>query len=124
MERRREAVKRDHPALSVARQCRLVNLNRSSLYYQAKGISDNDLVLMKLIDHQYLTTPYYGARKIAVELKRQAGLTVNRKRVRRLMQLMGIRALYRHPRTSIPATGHKVYPYLLRDLAITRPNQV
>ena len=79
---------------------------------------------MKLIDRQYLTTPFYGARKIAVELKRQAGLTVNRKRVRRLMQLMGLRAIYRRPRTSIPATGHKVYPYLLRELEITRPNQV
>ena len=79
---------------------------------------------MNLIDHQYLVTPFYGARKMAVELKKQAGLPVNRKRVRRLMQLMGIRAVYRRPRTSKPAPGHKVYPYLLRDLKITRPNQV
>jgi len=79
---------------------------------------------MKLIDRQYLATPFYGARKMAVELTNQAGLPVNRKRVRRLMQLMGIRALYRCPRTSKPAQGHKVYPYLLRDLKITRPNQV
>lgn len=79
---------------------------------------------MNLIDRQYLVTPFYGARKMAVELTKQTGLSVNRKRVRRLMQLMGIRALYRRPRTSKPAPGHNVYPYLLRDLKITRPNQV
>ena len=81
-------------------------------------------MLMKLIDRQYLATPFYGARKIAVALKQHAGLTVNRKRVRRLMQLMGIRAVYQRPRTSKSALGHTVYPYLLRDLKITRPNQV
>jgi len=80
--------------------------------------------LMKLIDRQYLETPFYGARKIAVWLKKQKGLSVNRKRVQRLMQRMGIRAVYRRPRTSKPAPGHKVYPYLLRDLKITRPNHV
>lgn len=79
---------------------------------------------MNLIDRQYLVTPFYGARKMAVELTKQTGLSVNRKRVRRLMQLMGIRALYRRPRTSKPAPGHNVYPYLLRDLKITRSNQV
>ncbi len=79
---------------------------------------------MKLIDRQYLATPFYGARKIAVVLKKQSGLTVNRKRVRRLMKFMGIRAVYRRPRTSKPAPEHEVYPYLLRDLKITRPNQV
>jgi putative transposase len=108
----------------VARQCHLLGINRSGLYYQPKGDSDEDLVLMKLIDHQYLETPFYGARKIAVWLKKQKGISVNRKRVRRLMQRMGIRAVYRRPRTSKPAPGHKVYPYLLRDLKITRPNQV
>jgi len=81
-------------------------------------------MLMKLIDRQYLATPFYGARKIAVVLKKQSGLAVNRKHVRRLMQLMGIRAIYRRPRTSKPAPEHEVYPYLLRDLKITRPNQV
>lgn len=78
---------------------------------------------MKLIDRQYLATPFYGARKMAVWLKSQ-GHTVNRKRVRRLMRLMGIRAIYRHPRTSQPAPGHKIYPYLLGGMAITGPNQV
>jgi len=81
-------------------------------------------MLMKLIDRQYLATPFYGARKIAVELKKQKGFAVNRKRVRRLMQFMGIRAVYRRPRTTKPALENKVYPYLLRDLGITRPNQV
>ena len=101
-----------------------MGINRSGLYYQPKGDSDEDIVLMKLIDRQYLATPFYGARKIAVELKRQKGFPINRKRVRRLMQRMEIRAVYRRPRTTKPAPGHKIYPYLLRDLKITRPNQV
>jgi putative transposase len=117
-------VNRRHLSLSVVKQCHLLDINRSGLYYQPKGHSDEDLVLMKLIDRQYLATPFYGARKIVVELKKQEGLTVNRKRVRRLMQFMGIRALYQRPRTSKPAPEHEVYPYLLRDLKITRPNQV
>jgi len=78
---------------------------------------------MKLIDRQYLATPFYGARKIAAWLKGQ-NYSVNRKRVRRLMQLMGLKAVYRRPRTSQPAPGHKIYPYLLDGLRITRPNQV
>jgi len=108
----------------VAKQCQLLDINRTGLYYQPKGHSDEELTLMSLIDRQYLVTPFYGARKMAVELTKQTGLPVNRKRVRRLMQLMGIRAVYRRPRTSQPAPGHNVYPYLLRDLKITRPNQV
>jgi len=78
---------------------------------------------MKLIDRQYLATPFYGARKIAVWLKTQ-GQRVNRKRVRRLMGIMGLKAIYRRPRTSVPAPGHKTYPYLLKGMKITRPNQV
>ena len=78
---------------------------------------------MKLIDRQYLATPFYGARKIAAWLKSQ-GQRVNRKRVQRLMRLMGLKAIYRRPRTSKPAPGHKIYPYLLRGMKITRPNQV
>jgi putative transposase len=112
-----------HPSLSIKRQCRLLGISRSGLYYQPKGISEEDLTLMKLIDRQYLMTPYYGARKIAVWLKSQ-DYTVNRKRVRRLMRLMGLKAIYRHPRISKPAPGHKIYPYLLGGLKITRPNQV
>jgi len=86
-------------------------------------MSEEDLILMKLIDRQYLMTPYYGARKIAAWLKSQ-GHVVNRKRVRRLMRLMGLKAIYRRPKTSRPAPGHKIYPYLLGGLKITRPNQV
>jgi putative transposase len=116
-------VDRRHPSLSIKHQCRLLGISRSGLYYQPKGISEEDLTLMKIIDRQYLMTPYYGARKIAVCLKSQGHL-VNRKRVRRLMRLMGLKAIYRRPRTSKPAPGHKIYPYLLSGLKVTRPNQV
>jgi len=101
----------------------LLDISRSGLYYQPVGISEDDLTLMKLIDRQYLATPFYGARKIAAWLKSQ-GQRVNRKRVQRLMRLMGLKAIYRRPRTSVPAKGHTVYPYLLRGMKITRPNQV
>jgi putative transposase len=116
-------VDRRHSSLSVVRQCRLLDISRSGLYYQPAGISEEDLTLMKLIDRQYLATPFYGARKIVVWLKHQ-GYTVNRKRVRRLMRIMGLKAIYRRPRTSQPAPGHKVYPYLLSGMKITRPNQM
>jgi len=101
----------------------LLDISRSGLYYQPKGIPEEDLTLMKMIDRQYLATPFYGARKIAAWLKSQ-GYRVNRKRIRRLMRIMGLKAIYRRPRTSKPAPGHKIYPYLLGDLRITRPNQV
>jgi len=107
----------------MVRQCTLLDISRSGLYYQPKGISEEDITLMKLIDRQYLVTPFYGARKIAAWLKGK-GQIVNRKRVRRLMQLMGIKAIYRRPRTSLSAPGHKIHPYLLDGMAITRPNQV
>jgi putative transposase len=100
-----------------------LGLGRSSLYYQPVGPSESDLKVMKLIDRQYLETPFYGARKIAAWLRNQ-GQIVNRKRVRRLMQLMGLRAIYRRPRTSKPAPANKIYPYLLKGLNINRPNQV
>jgi len=123
VERRREVVDRRHPSLSMVRQCNLLDISRSGLYYQPKGISEEDLTLMKLIDRQYLATPFYGARKIAAWLKSQ-NYGVNRKRVQRLMRIMGLKAIYRRPRTSKPAPGHKIYPYLLSGLKITRPNQV
>jgi len=116
-------VDHQHVSLSILRQCRLLDISRSGLYYQPKGIPEEDLTLMKLIDRQYLATPFYGARKIAAWLKSQ-GYRVNRKRIRRLMRIMGLKAIYRRPRTSKPAPGHKIYPYLLGDLRITRPNQV
>jgi len=101
----------------------LLDISRSGLYYHPAGVSDADLTLMKLIDKQYMATPFYGARKMAVWLKSERH-SVNRKHVRRLMQLMGLRAIYRRPRTSQPAPGNKIYPYLLNGLKITRPNQV
>jgi len=104
-------------------QCQLLDISRSGLYCQPKGISEEDLTLMKLIDHQYLATPFYGTRKIAAWLKGQS-YSVNRKRVRRLMRVMGFKIIYRRPRTSKPAPGHKIYPYLLDGMKITRPNQV
>ncbi len=107
----------------MVRQCTLLEISRSGLYYQPVGISEVDFTLMKLIDRQYLDTPFYGARKIVAWLKSQCQ-RVNRKRVRRLMRLMGLKAIYRRPRTSQPAPGHKIYPYLLGGLRITRPNQV
>jgi putative transposase len=116
-------VDRRHPSLSVVLQCRLLDISRSGLYYQPVGISEEDLTLMKLIDRQYLVTPFYGVRKIAAWLKSQ-GRRVNRKRVRRLMQLMGLKAIYRRPRTSQSTPGHKIYPYLLSGMKITRSNQV
>jgi putative transposase len=100
----------------------LLSISRTGLYYRPKGPSDKELDLMRMIDCQYLLTPFYGARKMAAWLKIR-GHVVNRKRVRRLMRLMGLRAVYRRPRTSTPAQGHKVYPYLLREMQITRPNQ-
>ena len=123
MERRRAVVDRRHPSLSVVRQCKLLGISRSGLYYQPAGISQEDLTLMKLIDRQYLATPFYGARRMAAWLRNQ-GYQINRKRVRRLMRIMGLKAIYRRPRTSKPAPGHKVYPYLLSGMEITRPNQV
>jgi putative transposase len=112
-----------HPSLSVARQCALLEISRSGVYYQPAGTSENDLALMKLIDCQYLETPFYGARRMAVWLKSK-GHQVNRKRVRRLMRLMGLKTIYRRPRISKPASGHRVCPYLLRSMRITRANQV
>ena len=109
--------------ISIIRQCKLLNVSRSGLYYRAKGIPDQELELMKTIDRQYLETPFFGSRKMAAWLKSQ-GYLVSRKRVCRLMSLIGLKAIYRRPRTSKPVPGNKVYPYLLRGMEITRPNQV
>ena len=123
MERRRAAVDRRQPSLSVVRQCGLLGISRSGLYYRPVAVSEEDLTVMKMIDRQYLATPFYGARRLAAWLKNQ-GHRVNRKRVRRLMQVMGLKAIYRRPRTSAPAPGHRIYPYLLGGMEITRPDQV
>ena len=122
-ERRREMVDREYPALSTVRQCALLSISRSNVYYRPRGTSSKDLAVMKGIDQQYLSTPFYGSRRMRVWLARQ-GYSVNRKRVQRLMRIMGLQAIYRRPRTSQPTLGHKVYPYLLGGMEITRPNQV
>ncbi len=121
--RRREMVNREHQSLSTVRQCALLGISRAGLYYRRIGAPRDDLVLMDLIDQQYLSTPFYGSRRMKVWLWRQ-GYPVNRKRVQRLMRTMGLQAIYRRPRTSRPGPGHKVYPYLLGSMKITRPNQV
>lgn len=112
-----------HDHLSIRRQCELLDLPRASYYYAPVGESAYNLLLMRLIDEQYTRTPYYGRYKMTVHLKRQ-GHAVNHKRVGRLMARMGLQAVYPRPHTSLPAHQHKKYPYLLRGLAITRPNQV
>ena len=109
--------------VSLVRQCRLVGISRSSLYYRPKVPDASTLDLMRRIDEQYLKTPFYGSRKMTAWLRDQ-GCAVGRDRVRRLMRLLGLEAVYQKPRTSKPAAGHKVYPYLLRDLVVERPNQV
>lgn len=113
----------NHPQLSVVRQCRLVSISRSGFYHQAQGESTQNLALMTEIDRQFLDKPFYGAQQMTWHL-RARGHHVNIKRVRRLMRLMGLMPIYQKPRTSIPAKGHKTYPYLLRGLSINRPNQV
>src|SRR5271169_5895187 len=109
--------------LSIVAQCELLKVARSTLYYHPAPVSVDDLRLMRRIDKQYLATPFYGARRMVAVLRRE-GCAVNRKRVRRLMQVMGIEAIYQRPSTSRRHPDHKVYPYLLRGLAIDRPNQV
>ena len=121
--RRRKMVDRGHPSLSIVRQCALVGMSRSSLYYRPQGAFEEELSLMGEIDRQYLETPFYGSRRMKAWLERQ-GKQVSRKRVQRLMRVMGLRAIYRRPRTSQPAPGVRVYPYLLGKAEITRPNQV
>jgi putative transposase len=112
-----------HASLSVARQCQLVRISRSGYYYKPSGESELNLTLMRLMDEQHMRTPFYGARQMARYLRRE-GYVVGRKRIRRLMQKMGLCVIYRRPRTTIPDVEHEVYPYLLRDVVIDRPNQV
>ena len=114
---RRARLDRDHERLSVRRQCALLGLARSGVY-RTQPVREDDAAAMRRIDALYTDHPFYGSRRIAFELK------MSRKRVQRLMRLMGIAALGPKPRTSKPAPGHKVFPYLLRGLSIKRPNQV
>src|SRR2546429_717744 len=109
--------------MSIARQCDLIGLPRSTYYYHAHGESVENLTLMRLLDKQYTTTPYYGVRRMTAWLRSQ-GYPVNHKRVARLMHTMGIEAIYPKPHLSQAHPAHRVYPYVLRGVAITRVNQV
>ena len=124
MPERRAMIGRDNEKLSISRQCGLLGVSRSSYYHLSKGPSEEDLELMKLIDTEYLKAPFYGSRKMAELLGRLLNRPINRKRVQRLMRLMGIEAIYQKPNTSRPGKGHKIYPYLLKGLEINRPGQV
>jgi putative transposase len=107
-----------HSQLSVRRQCEIIGLARSSWYYEPGSESAENLALMRQIDKQYLKTPFYGSRKMAFTFN------INRKHAQRLMALMGLAAIYQRPRTTIRDISHKVYPYLLRNVPILRPDQV
>jgi putative transposase len=109
--------------LSITQQCELLNLARSSYYYEPEGESEENLLLMRLLDEQYTRTPFYGTRKMTAWLETQ-GYGVNRKRVTRLLRTMGLEAIYPKPRTSMPGTLEQRYPYLLRGMRIERCNQV
>jgi putative transposase len=112
-----------HPELSVRRQCALLGLNRSSLYYAAAAESADNLRLRRRLDEQYTACPFYGSRRLSAWLAQQ-GEVVNRKRVQRLLRLMGLEAIYPKPRLSVAGRGHRIYPYLLRDVCVARPDQV
>jgi putative transposase len=120
---RRGMLDRDDKSLSVRRQCALLGVARSGVYRPRKPANDNDLALMRRIDELFTAWPFLGSRRMAEMLKAE-GLSVNRKRVQRLMRKMGIAALGPKPNTSKPAPGHKIFPYLLRNLKIERPNHV
>ena len=120
---RKALIRRDRPELSLSRQCEILAISRSSFYYTPKGESPENLALMRRIDELYLKYPFYGSRQMVRQLRR-AGVRVGRHRVRRLMRLMGLEAIYQAPRTSTPHPAHRVYPYLLTGLIIDRPNQV
>jgi putative transposase len=120
---RKAMIGRGQPELSLSRQCEILAISRSSFYYTAKGESAANLALMRRIDELFLKYPFYGSRQMVRQLRRN-GVRAGRHRVRRLMQLMGLAAIYQAPRTSTPHPAHRIYPYLLRGIAIDRPNQV
>ncbi len=120
---RRALVERTDPALPISQQCRLLAISRSSVYRRPDEVGEEDRTIMALIDRHYLARPYYGSRRMAAWLATRGHL-VNRKRVQRLMRLMGLVAIYQRPHTSKAAAEHKIYPYLLGGMAIERVNQV
>jgi putative transposase len=116
-------IERSHPALSVGAQCRLLSISRSSFYYAPLGETVMKLTLMRLIDRQFLGTPFYGVQQMTWHLQNE-GHAVNVKRIRRLMRLMRLMQIYQKSSTSKAAKGHKTYPYLLGGLRVDRRNQV
>ena len=120
---KRRAIDDDHQMISVVRQCDLLGLNRSSLYYEPSGDNSYNEYLMRLLDEQFTRAPFYGVPRMTAWL-RSKGHVVNPKRVSRLMKLMGLQAVYPSPKTSAPRVEDKKYPYLLRGLDINRPDQV
>ncbi len=116
-------MERSHWEISVRRQCELLGVNRSGLYYEPEGESEENRLLMRLLDEQYTRTPFYGSRKMT-EWLGTVGHPVNRKRVSRLMELLGIEAVYPTPKLSQPGEGHRIYPYLLGGTTVARVNQV
>ena len=120
---RRALVDLNDPLLPIVAQCRLLKIALSTLYYRPAPVSTDDLAVMRRMDELYLASPFYGSRRMVGVLRRE-GMIVNRKRVQRLMRVMGLEAIYQKPNTSQGHPDHKVYPYLLRGLIIDRPNQV
>jgi putative transposase len=120
---KRSWIEPNHPSLSIRHQCELLQLNRATFYRQPGSESAANLALMRRIDEQFLQTPFYGSRRMA-EVLGTPRSPINRKHMQRLMRLMGLEAIYPKPRTTQRDVTHKIYPYLLRNLAITRPNQV
>ena len=120
---RKAMIRRDHPGLSLSRQCRVLAISRSSFYYAPKGESVENLALMRRIDALFMKYPFYGSRQMVRQLLRE-GIAVGRHRVRRLMRLMGLEAIYQAPRTSDPHPAHRVYPYLLGGMVIETSNRV
>ena len=116
-------IERGNPNLSITRQCRILSISRSSFYYAAKGESEANLALMRRIDELFMKYPFYGSRQMSRHLQRE-GETAGRHRVRRVMRLMGLEAIFQKPRTSNPHPDHRIYPYLLGGLAIRSANQV
>ena len=112
-----------HPNLSIVRQCKILELSRSAFYYTPVGIDEETLVIMAAIDQAFTKYPFFGSRQLQAYLRRD-GIVVGRHRVRRLMRLMGLEAVYKRPRTSQPHPAHRVYPYLLKGMIIDHPNQV
>ena len=123
MEQRRRLIDRGDPERSIRRQCELLGVPRSGLYYRPGGEGEENLELLRRLDEQYTRTPYYGVRRMTAWLRRD-GWGVNPKRVRRLLRRMGLEAIYPKPRLSQPGPGHRIYPYLLRGVTMERANQV